>query len=1380
MPAPTDNPEPTRDAAAEPRPVPPGTDQHPDTLKCNPPTLPAEPDDLLADLAAAFGDRYQIGEKLGEGGFGSVFRGFDRRLNRPVAVKAARTDADRLTQEARQLAQLRHPGIVTVHDVGIGGRRCFIVSELLSGPNLSAWLRVHCPDWAEAAGIAAEVADALAHAHARGIVHRDVKPANVILIEGGRPVLVDFGIALSDSTPPEHLALLAGTPAYMSPEQARGLTYRPDGRTDVYSLGATLYEMLAGRAPFRSEETRVLLRMVRDEEPLPLCDLCPAMPAELGAICRKAMAKAPADRFTTAAEFAAALRRVIKQTRTAVIDSLLAEPAPVSRTADTRTPVVIAPPAERDTPAQLKIPPERHTPALRRSEAERRQVSVLYATFEPPAADEPDVDAAHEQFLAFQGSCRAIAAGCGGLALPAAGTAFLACFGYPVAREDAPRQAVRAALGVVNRLASEPGTTVRVAVHTGLAVVTENIDGTLSVVGDVTTGVTRLDPLFAGSGVLITEATHRLVGAFFDCAAAGEARLRSLGPGSRVFGVTAERAARNRVDAANPEQLTPLIGRDREVGLLRERWDLVAEGVGHVILLVADPGLGKSRLVRVIREYAGGTVTESSHSWEGEAPAEPLQPLAARQEPRPPRKPGPSDSRLTDTAVIEWYCSAYHQNSPLHPVTDYFDRAFGLHREPDPDRRLDRLITRLRADGLDDPERVALFAVALSIPAGGRLPALNLSPDRLKERIREVLLEWLRRRAAKRPVLFVVEDLHWIDPSTQELLAQFVEQCTDTPVLAVFTGRPEFEPPWKGKAHQTQVALTRLTRRQVGEMMRAQTGHGNIPVDVIDRIAERTDGVPLFVEEFTRLLVESGKPADTTIPATLQDLLLARLERMASDKAVVQLGAAIDRTFTFELIRAASELPEPALLAELDKLVAAGVLFTKGTPPRCSYTFKHALIQDAAYQSLVKKRRQQVHQTIAEAIERTFPDTAATEPEVLARHFTEAGLAEKATDYWLKAGLRARDRSAHLEAIRHLTRGLELLRTFPESPGRDERELAFRMPLAASCTATRGYTSPEAEAHIEQAGAVCERLGPAAPRFHFLMVNWGHRFIQGRIEVAENVARNLIGLAEIADDDGYRTEAHWAAGCTTWWAGDFPAAWRHLERADALYRVDAGIDHAQFTQQNAGPLVLGYAGLTLWALGYPEQAREKMETAVALAEDLKHPFTLAATLWTLALLAQLSGDGEATLHWADRVIALSEAQSFAFWSALGVGMKGAALAMLGRDAESVPLLCDAVARVEATGCEKAHQFHLGALAGALWRLGRRGEAWDALNRALVVNDRDRERYLEAKLYRRKAAFYAAESNEYEATACLARAVEVARQQGARIFDLRATFDLARL
>jgi tetratricopeptide (TPR) repeat protein len=1325
------------------------------------------PDDLTGDLAAAFGDRYQLGDKLGQGGFGSVYRGFDRRLARPVAIKAARTDASpladagRLTAEARRVAQLRHPGIVSVHDVAVGGVRCFIVAELLEGPNLASWLYENRPTWLEAAGIAAGVADALDHAHARGIVHRDVKPANVILIDGGRPVLVDFGISSSDGGPPDELALVAGTPAYMSPEQARGLSYRPDGRSDVYSLGAMLYEMLGGRAPFRAENTRVLLRMLRDDEPPPLRQLRADLPAAVAEVCGKAMAKLAGDRYATAAEFALALRRLAPRTEAAIVAP--AEPGPVGAADTSLTPVVITPPAERDTPPQVKVPTNRVTPTLRRAEAERRQVTVLHATLELAGDDEPDVDAAHERFVAFHGACREIATGCGGLALPSGGTAFLACFGYPLAHEDAPRQAVRAALGVVTRTAAGAGTTVRVAVHTGPAVMTE-AEGVLSVVGDVASGVGRLDQAASGGGVLVTDATHRLVRGYFDCEPTGEVRLRTGGEPTPVLRVTAERAARDRVDAADPARLTPLVGRDREVGLLRERWDLAAEGVGHVVLLVADPGLGKSRLVRTVREYVVANPSPG-----------PTPKRGGEQIPSTPSLEGKGVGGL-GSSVIEWYGSARHQDSPLHPVIDYFDRTFGLSREPDPDRRLDRLITRLRADGQDDPGRVALFAAALSIPAGGRLPELNLSPDRIRDRIRDAVLEWLRLRAAGGPVLFVVEDLHWIDPSTQDLLARVVEWCADAAVLAVFTARPEFDPPWRGKTHQTQIALTRLTRRQVGEMIRAQTGRDDLPAATIDRIADRTDGVPLFVEEFTRLLAETGKPHDGSIPTTLQDLLLARLDRMASDKAVVQLAAAAGRTFGFELVRAASGLPEAVLRAELDRLVAAGVLVAMGSPPD-SYTFRHALIQDAAYLSMVRKRRQLVHQQLAAALESTAPDA---EPEVLAHHFTEAGLAWRASGYWLQAGLRARERSAHLEAICHLSRGLDLLLAGPPSADRDERELGLRMPLAASLIATRGYTSPGVEEQIEQAREACERVGPAAPRFHVLMVTWGHRLVQGRLTAAGGLAGSLVGLGEVADDDGFRTEAHWAAGCTAWWAGDFPAAWHHLERADLLYRIDAGVQHARYTQQNCGPLLIAYGGLALWTLGYPDQAREKADLAVAVAEDLKHPFTLAVTLWAAGLLAELRGDGAEALTFAGRVIALCEEQSFAFWAALGAGLRGVALVLLGRDEQAVPVLQDALARVEATGCAKRHQSHLGALAGALWRLGKRDEAWAALDRAMAVNDRDTERYHEAELYRLKAAFHAGGANEYEATVALVRAVEVARHQGARVYDLRATLDLARL
>ena len=431
---------------------------------------------------------------------------------------------------------------------------------------------------------------------------------------------------------------------------------------------------------------------------------------------------------------------------------------------------------------------------------------------------------------------------------------------------------------------------------------------------------------------------------------------------------------------------------------------------------------------------------------------------------------------------------------------------------------MDRLVKYLNDLGIDDPEVVSLFLSLLSLPHNDQFPPLAVSPMRIKARTEEILLEWLRRLADQSPLLFIVEDLHWVDPSTQEFLGRYVEEFQRGEVLTILTFRPEFQTPWHSLAHQTQIALNRLTKRQIGEMLRRQLNQDELPDHIVRQVVDRTDGVPLFVEEFAKV-IESSHVLDQddpdtdsvvleTIPSTLQDLLAARLERLDCKPEIVQAGATIGREFSYRLLQASSQVEDSELQTELDKLVTAELLFQNGRPPNSNYIFKHALIQDSAYHSMLTKRRQEIHRRIASALEETLPETIETQPELLAQHFTEGGEVEKGIEYWQKAGQHAQGRSSHAEAIHHLERGLALVVDLPPSPQRSGMELGFQLSLGVSLMAAYGYANPRVEESLSRAGALCEEVGPSAPRFPVLWGTWAWRLIRDDLVQARAVIQS--------------------------------------------------------------------------------------------------------------------------------------------------------------------------------------------------------------------------------------------------------------------------------
>ncbi len=732
--------------------------------------------------------------------------------------------------------------------------------------------------------------------------------------------------------------------------------------------------------------------------------------------------------------------------------------------------------------------------------------------------------------------------------------------------------------------------TVRIGVHTGLVVAGEMGGGdtieALAIVGETPNIAARLQEAASPNSVIISDFTANLIQGFFLCEALGVHDLKGVSEPMELFSVLSESGAQTRFDVAAAVHLTPLVGRKQELGLLLDRWEQVEEGLGQVVLLSGEAGIGKSRLLQAVND---------------------------RLEERP-------------HIQQEYRCSPYHQNSALHPMIEFLERWLGFRREDTLAEKLSKIEGGLEDYSVQSTEEVTLLTGRLSVPGGESYPPLNLSPQRQRQMTMELLVQLLIETASNQPILAVVEDLHWADPTTLEFLGLLLDQIATSKVMAVYTFRPDFTPPFGSRGHLTQITLNRLPRRLATDLMARLTGGRELPEEVVSQIAAKSDGVPLFVEELTQMVLESGLLHEAggryelsgplpslAIPSTLQDSLTARLDRQSSVRESVQLAAVLGREFSHELIQAVSRLDDVGLALHLAQLVSSEFLYKRGASPESIYTFKHALIQDAAYNSLLISKRQQYHQLVSQVYEESFPEAVETQPELVAHHYTEAGLNQRAISYWQKAGQIARERSANAEAINHFTQGLRLLEKVPEAPDRASQEVALQTMLGQSLIQTQGWATPEVQRAFNQARKLIDQDGETSQYFQVMYGLFTYHAVRAEWQPALEVADQCLVAAQSTQNPISLVLAHYLKGVVLLLKGELVLAQEQLLQGITRYDIQQHRSLALTYGQDPITVALVWFTRNLWQLGYPDQASSKIQEALELAQEISHPFTQSSS-----------------------------------------------------------------------------------------------------------------------------------------------------------------------
>jgi class 3 adenylate cyclase/predicted ATPase len=1002
-----------------------------------------------------------------------------------------------------------------------------------------------------------------------------------------------------------------------------------------------------------------------------------------------------------------------------------------------------------------------HTPRHAPSGAERRQLTVMFCDLVGSTAlsSQLDPEDLREVIGAYHNCVAKTVGGFDGFVAKYMGDGVLIYFGYPRAHENDAERAVMAALKLVGAVAAlRPRSIVelasRVGIATGLVVVGDLVGSgeaqERGVVGETPNLAARLQGLAEPGAVMISEATRRLVGDLFEYRDLGAVAIRGLPEAVRVWQAVRPSAVESRFEALR-SGTTPLVARDEELDLLLRRWQQAKTGEGRVVLLSGEPGIGKSRLTAALVE----------------------------------RIEGEPHTRL------RYFCSPHHRDSALYPFIVRLERAAGFARDDGPQEKLDKFATLLGPT--TDVDHISLLVELLSLPGGERFLPLDLNPQRKKERTLSALVRQLEMLARQQPVLVIFEDLHWIDPTSRELLDLILAQIEHLPVLVVATFRPEFQPPWAGQPHVTVIGLNRLGRGDGAVMVERLAGKAALlPQEVIAEIVERTDGVPLFVEEMTKAVLEAGAErgrelaasvpgAMLGVPATLQASLMARLDRLGpAAKQVAQVGAAIGREFSYDLVAAIGELSEERLEEALQRLVDAGLVFQRGALPTAEYLFKHALVQDTAYGTLLRGPRQTLHGRIAAVLEQHFPDRAIREPEALARHFSEAQHPDRAQSYWLEAGRRAAERSANSEAIGHLTKALQALELLPESAQRDRQELTIRNTIGTPLIAVYGYASPEAGVAFHRARVLSGRVGDTRALFATLTGEWSFHFVRGDYRRIRELAEEALHASKSMNDEVLDLATYRYCGQKALHFGEFEAARDAFETIHRAYDPGRHRPPPVHYVHDSKLCALAYLPVVYWILGYPYQARTWQSAALDYAGGLAQAvLTTFVQIYGGAGLDDLLLDAPAVRNHADAIIDLADQHNLGYFRMGGQISKGWAMARQGEGPAGLELMRRGATERIGTGATWWQSRYLCMLAETCLQYHRTEEGLIAIAEATELMKHTEEHMWEAELARIEGELRRLQgAPASEAEGHFNRALTTARTQQAKSFELRAAMSLA--